>query len=1655
LLLAVVIGAGAVAQVATSTPVPKYRAHSHTGSFIAEFDTLEKAEAAIRANTAYQGAQGELEHIDTLSNGQGRLWLRYVVKERPAELMHDPAYRLASAIAGYGNNGCSEPASDPAYREDHCGNEASLVAHAERKFRERWPNCTITTTSVEYADPRFEVATLSNVIRFDKPKKFETRAECTQAGVWYEHDWEIGKRVPFYCPVGYTANNPLVVDANAYQQQNACRPKRDDKSRIDAPIQQCGNCSGSPNPIYPATGEKQRHEEDFSFAGRSFTRHYRSLRQFRNGRNFAVAWNHTWSDRIISGPSTATAYVHVDETGSYEAYTQIVGSRYRGENSVDRLLERVNANGIGWRLRMPDGEVREFDLDGKLVAIRNPNDPLNDIVITHAGDVIATVIDAQGRVLRFEYVSNLLRRIVLPDATAVSYDYDADRNLVRVGYPGQVSRLYHYNESGLTGTADQRHHLTGITAEDGRRYASFSYDTRGRAVSSRVLGAPNELTTVSYPTEDNASLVTALGDMNDYTIQSGTYRRVIDVRNAAGSEKRDYYPDGRLLRQTDRNGSITEYTYQDGFRRTVTTGVGTNEQRKTETIRDPATGLMLEQRAFDKDGVQLVRSTWAYNGRNQVTTTTTIDPKTGEARSSTWTYCEAADVAAGVCPFIGLLKSSDGPRTDVADVTTYEYRTADASGCVASPEACPYRKGDLWRATNAAGHVMEILRRDGNGRLLSQRDANGVVTDTEYDPRGRPLAQKIRGDDDGSETDDRISRMEYGPKGARSRTIQPDGTIFRYSYDAANRLTTITDELGNTLNYTLDESGRRTREEIKDASGASLWHVTRSFNTLGQLLVGYDAYRNQTLIRYDNEGNKDRVIDMLGRQANYDYDAHGRLLRMVLDKNGIAAETAYRYDALDNLVEVRDPKGLATSYRYNAFGEVEQESSPDTGSTSYIYDSAGNVRSKTDERGVVTAYSYDAMNRLTAVSYPDSSRNEVYAYDAAHQDCLYGERFAKGRIGRMTDASGSTGYCYDRYGNVTRKLQLTQGRTFSLSYLHTDPKGKLPGQDYLLQNPPPGNQMIGWIYPDGARVRIVRDALARPKELRVTLANGQSHVLLHDGAYHPFGPVSRWTFGNGRVLRRSVNQNYQPGFVEDTAPGGISEGYWFDAVGNLESLQDATQSTPSRRRYTHDGLNRLTHVRDGVTSSILQEYTYDDTGNRTSRSDSGQVTAYSYAPSSHRLDRVGGQIRLYDAVGNTTRIELESSEEVGPPSGGGGGGEEPGPGPIIPPPGETESMALTSSSAAVPVLREFQYDDASRMRLVKHDGVVAMSYLYNGVGERVYRTGVEGTFVSVYDQAGHWVGEYDANGQPIQQVIWLDDLPVGLLVGAGASQKLYYIEADALGTPRVVIDPVRNVAVWRWDLAGEAFGDGVPNEDVDNDGVALVFDMRFQGQRFDRATGFNYNYMRDYDSGTGRYVQSDPIGLAGGMSTFGYASGRPLALIDRYGMNGTCPVSPSYSPPIWNREGIQNTNNCYSYAWDLPENPEGKKPRKKPCKPQPGALYRCDDQTMDRSTCQKITSLAIRDGMKRAKNGECGPCMRKVFLVMGHNREGTLDYHWYRQDADGMWSHKPGIDAATNLDASGNPISNPELADRDNSKADPMKGVNYSRKCGYLCVPMQ
>jgi RHS repeat-associated protein len=139
------------------------------------------------------------------------------------------------------------------------------------------------------------------------------------------------------------------------------------------------------------------------------------------------------------------------------------------------------------------------------------------------------------------------------------------------------------------------------------------------------------------------------------------------------------------------------------------------------------------------------------------------------------------------------------------------------------------------------------------------------------------------------------------------------------------------------------------------------------------------------------------------------------------------------------------------------------------------------------------------------------------------------------------------------------------------------------------------------------------------------------------------------------------------------------------------------------------------------------------------------------------------------------------------------------------------------------------------------------------------------------------LGEYDSAGNAVQETVYLGDTPVAVLKGA----EVFYVYADHLHAPRLIADHT-NKAVWQWN--SDPFGVTLANADPDGDGVLFSYNLRFPGQYFDSETRLHYNYFRDYNPSSGRYIESDPIGLNGGLNTFGYVGGNPLSFVDPLGL---------------------------------------------------------------------------------------------------------------------------------------------------------------------------
>lgn len=1190
-------------------------------------------------------------------------------------------------------------------------------------------------------------------------------------------------------------------------------------------------------PCVPATGEKLLFEDDFSWGGVSFQRLYASMRDEPSGSALDPAWSHTWNELLkptASTSSTARAWWR-NAQGDFDEFRWVQGSTTQmySVNTNSRRLVREPAG--TWLLRDAGGSERRFDNAGRLLAQAWPDEPERNLTFTYTGDGLAEVTDARGRQLEFEHDSGRLVEIRIKEgATLVQYAYDSSGQLIQAIYPDGKTRSYLYAEpanmcvdaTGPCSASDFPNRITGVFDENTIRVLTVTYDEFGRVVdSTRPLG--DQATNLQYhPTSMQRQMEITGQGRSEYLFESSMYRRPLsralyDGSTLIGTETWEYPSNKLSTRHTNRNGVSTRRIFnavglQTELIEAERKGANSNlpERRTTETTWSAdSLPRPVETVVRDGAGLAVLAEEVVYNARGQVESRTLIDPATSQGRVTQMTFCEAPDVAdpLAACPIEGLVRTVTAPG---GAVTTFRYRDEDHSGCAVAPHACEWRKGDLWQTIGPEGHVVEVLAYDAAGRAVSMHDPNGVRTDLTFNSRGHLVEIVQRGS---SASQDAVTSLTWTDDGLLASVEDPDGVVLTREYDAAGRLVALEDSLGNLQELTLDAGGNVIQEDVRDAAAVVVRTLSRVFDGISRVASEADAFTNATDLTWDAAGNLLTATDAAGTLTQNTYDNLDRLVGMVQDVGGIAAAVAIEYDTLDRVTKVTDPKGLDTGYAYNAFGDLLELDSPDTGVTAFIYDAAGNLASREDARGVLASYTHDDLGRVTAVDYPGTAEDVAYTWDVAPGTCGSGETFGAGRLGTMVDGSGSTAYCYDRRGNLVRKVQTTGGIALQVRY------------GYTLAD------RLAWIeYPDGTRVDYGRNANGDVASVAVTRPGQSQQVLVSGVDWHPFGPPAAIEWAGGRLQLRDLDAAGQPILISDGEVDGLSAGFGFSAVGNLTSITDLAAMVPTEVSLGYDPLGRLTGFLDGQTALPIESYGYDATGNRALFEDGNGSQIYSYPSHSHRLTSVDGAGRTYDAAGNT----------------------------------------LTIGSAWT-----YTYGQVGRMATAS-DGTMLASYAYTGAGEQVQRTAGGSTTLFLYDEVGQLLGQYDGAGSPIQQYIWMDTLPTGVI----ADSTVYHVQTDHLGTPRAVIDPVTDTTIWSWSILGEAFGDTIPNEDPDGDSSPFVFDLRFPGQRFDRFSGLNNNYFREYDVMAGRYSTSDPDGLKGGLSTYTYASSSPYEYIDPEGL---------------------------------------------------------------------------------------------------------------------------------------------------------------------------
>ena len=384
----------------------------------------------------------------------------------------------------------------------------------------------------------------------------------------------------------------------------------------------------------------------------------------------------------------------------------------------------------------------------------------------------------------------------------------------------------------------------------------------------------------------------------------------------------------------------------------------------------------------------------------------------------------------------------------------------------------------------------------------------------------------------------------------------------------------------------------------------------------------------------------------------------------------------------------------------------------------------------------------------------------------------------------------------------------------------------------------PSGNVVGYTYAQGRVTNITLNGNALISAIQYFPLGGPESWLLGANVTGT-KDYTRWIDTNGRAEKYSTPIGYSKLTFDDTSR--------ITAIENYQGIQ--TPVLLGTQTFSYDNLGRIVSFA-GATSngnaqanvSQTQSFSYDSNGNRATSVLNGVTATYSTQSLNNRLSSVSGGLtrnNTFDASGNPLSDGVNSYTHDGR--------------------GRLTSATNTASG-------------------------IATSYLINHQGLRAKKTNSQETRHFVYDTAGHVIGEYDANGNTVQETIWLGDIPVAvtgtmpcLTGGTCTETATAYVWSDHLNTPRELtrVNASNNthVSIWKWDSL--PFGETQPNGNPSNLGI-MTFNQRFPGQYYDKETGLHQNWNRDYDPKIGRYVQSDPIGLAAGPNTYAYVGCNPI-----------------------------------------------------------------------------------------------------------------------------------------------------------------------------------
>lgn len=759
-----------------------------------------------------------------------------------------------------------------------------------------------------------------------------------------------------------------------------------------------------------------------------------------------------------------------------------------------------------------------------------------------------------------------------------------------------------------------------------------------------------------------------------------------------------------------------------------------------------------------------------------------------------------------------------------------------------------------------------LFNYDPNGNLVRRR-VNGEVVDVVGDSGNLPLSdvryqydplnRLIRQDRDLFDTATQTAigpgvaatRIEYSGTSQIIRMINANGHTNTISYDSANRRQTLTDSAGNNIILSYDRNSNITR--VTEVEKSDLGDPDEVFTTwfeydnLNRLTATVDNVSTTNRFAYDSRGNRTLHINGRGNAIRHTYDGLSRPLDiirfMTATGEGTGAVTGtittrQTWDDSSRLVSQTDDNGNATVYTYDALDRRIATTYADGTVHQTAFDVHDNPVRTLDANGNQVTNRFDALNRLVrrdiavGPGVSDDTTFENYRYDG------------QSRLVWAEDNDSTAQMDYDSLSRMLRDIQ--NGTVVASTY---DPVGNMTALHY------PSGRVVTNTYDGLNRLKTVADAegliarydYAGPRRVkRRDYGNGTRMTYEYDGVAGVPNPPG--DFGVRQVIR-TTHSNIATGTPFDDRV------YRWDRAGN-KTVHNELHAGGSSRTYSYDSVDRLVRSVKTPSSGPVEDIRYllDGVGNRTQvigGPDAGDYTMLSVGP--EPADR---QMNQY----TTTPFGTETHDRNG---------------------------NLVANNAGTPNERTLVYDYRNRLvGVVARDVGVTVRYAYDPLGRRSGKR-VAGNEKAELEFVHHGWRVIEESDTTINSSTWyahgnyLDEV---LLMNRDGRRHVYHTD-----------DMFSVVVVGAWEGAFFERADysdfGYPIQAHNGKLWASSGNRHsFTGREFEQEVGLAFVRNRFKEPETGRFLQTDPLGIWGDGVNLGngktYAGNSPGRYADPLGL---------------------------------------------------------------------------------------------------------------------------------------------------------------------------